>query len=101
MSRLLTNAERVRFERHNCPACLSFESFSLGPRGGMCQNLQCDNCGMKLNVMYVDGRLLHAESLQDPTIYEVPAPDPVAQPEVKKGWWSRILDSFSVPFSTH
>lgn len=47
-----------------CPDCGSHRSFLAGPRGALCQNIQCGECGSEFNVgPRVGGSVFFAERI--------------------------------------
>ncbi|MGH8136488.1 MAG: hypothetical protein ACRER4_09070 [Steroidobacteraceae bacterium] len=34
----------------HCPECRAWRSFLTGPRGGLCMNIKCSQCGAKYNM---------------------------------------------------
>jgi hypothetical protein len=48
------------YNQHACPDC-NGDKFSMGPQGGMCQNIKCSNpdCGSEFNLApFEDGQWL-------------------------------------------
>ena len=57
------------YVRHECPDC-SGEKFTMGPQGGMCQNIKCanDQCGSEFNLApFEDGQWLDTPFFIDRT----------------------------------
>ena len=45
---------RKKFFDSGCPDC-GCDKFLSGPRGGMCINFKCEQCGSEFNDMFVAG----------------------------------------------
>lgn len=55
------------YNRHVCPDC-GGDTFSMGPQGGMCQNIKCCNpdCGSEFNLApFEDGQWLDSVFICD------------------------------------
>lgn len=50
--KLITNKLTAAFERGECIDCGN-DKFLLGPRAGICQNVECTQCGHRFNVSTV------------------------------------------------
>lgn len=68
--------------------CCGETQYLGGPRGGMSQNVQCPNCGTKMNVIDPESGLpiRCGEMLEEPVGYKPPA-----APAPKPVWWKRLL----------
>ena len=61
-----TEKERKSLESNICPDCGSFKEFLAGPRGGLCQNIQCGRCGSEFNIgLMIFGHLFPAERISE------------------------------------
>ena len=66
MIRDCTETERKSLEVHVCPDCGTYKEFLAGPRGGLCQNIQCGHCGSEFNVgPRLNGRLFSAQRISE------------------------------------
>lgn len=77
MLREANGHERTALSQGYCPHC-GDTHWLLGPKGGLCQNYQCNTCDLRVNVMLYDGKLLHAEILSTPVGYKIASDKPTS-----------------------
>lgn len=72
-----TLSEKTLINKGVCPCCKS-HTWLAGPRGGLCINIECAQCGLRANVVQLPTGIDALQVIVGPSNY-VPLPEPMTR----------------------
>lgn len=101
MRKMTYEEKQLFYAQHTCPGCRQSAShYILGPRGGMCINMRCELCGMRVNVLQHEAMNLGTVRMFDgvgdiqwePEGYQPHKPVPLTLRERLQAWYHRYVE---------